>query len=344
MDIKPPETGIANRHMPDAAETAQPARPAPEELIDSKTRFFILAAALLALFLGALDALIMSAAMPSIVADLGGLPLYSWVYSAYFLARAVALPVFGKLADLYATRTLFVISIGIFVLSSITAGWAASMPILIASRVFQGIGAGGNFALVYIVLADVSSPENRGRTLALGSVVWGISSVLGPTMGGVIVTYFSWRWIFFINVPLGILSLAGIVVCLREIRPKKDRVSIDYAGIVFLTVAIVSLLSAFLFGGRTYSWASPHIVGLLLTSAGATAAFYFAEKRAADPILALEFFTSRGFNAGNGFLLMGPLERWARLPYSSLNPLIPKLRGSVAQQIWSWYVLLGLMK
>lgn len=291
---------------------------APEELIDAKTRLFILAAALLALFLGALDALVMAAAMPSLVADLGGLHLYSWVYSVYLLSRAVALPVFGKLADLYKTKTLFVISIGIFVLSSITAGLSTTMLHLIVSRVFQGIGAGGNFALVYIVLADVSAPENRGRTLAMGSVVWGISSVLGPTLGGFIVSYFSWRWIFFINVPLGALSLAGIVLFLMEIRPKKSRISIDFAGITLLTVAILSLLSAFLFGGRDYAWTSPQIIGLLVLAAASSVAFYRVEKRAADPILAMAFFADRGFSAGNGAVFLSSFAIFALFAYAPL--------------------------
>jgi len=172
----------------------------PDSLLSSKSRFYVLSAALMALFLGAMDALVMSAAMPTIVADLGGLHLFSWVYSVYFLSRAVSLPVFGKLADLFKTKTLFIVSIGIFLISSIMAGLSQNMTFLIIFRVFQGIGAGGNFALVYIVLADISPPENRGKILSLASSIWGIASVLGPTLGGFIVTYFSWRWIFFTEV------------------------------------------------------------------------------------------------------------------------------------------------
>ena len=157
----------------------------------------MIVAALLTLFLGALDALVMSAAMPTIVTDLGGLHLYSWVYSAYLLARAVSLPIFGKLADIFRSRRLYVISILIFLLGSIWAGLSQSMTQLILSRVLQGIGAGGNFALVYIVLTDVSAPEKRAKTLSLASFIWGLASVLGPTFGGFVVTYFSWRWIFY---------------------------------------------------------------------------------------------------------------------------------------------------
>ena len=203
------------------AETETTVTTAASPAIPAKARKLVISATLLALFLGALDALVMSAAMPTIVAELGGLELYSWVYSAYLLARTVSLPIFGKLADIYRIKTLYIVSILVFILASLAAGFAESMIYLIVCRTVQGIGAGGNFALVYIVLADVSSPENRGRTLAMGSVVWGISSVLGPTLGGFIVSYFSWRWIFFINVPLGALSLASIVFFLMEIRPKK---------------------------------------------------------------------------------------------------------------------------
>ena len=182
----------------------------PAGTIDSKHRMMIIFSALLALFLGAMDALIMTAAMPTIVAELGGLHLYSWVYSAYLLARAVSLPVFGKLGDLFKNKNIFLISIGIFLLSSIAAGFSPNMTFLIVCRVFQGIGAGGIFALVYIILADISPPGQRAKTMSFASSVWGIASVLGPTLGGFIVSYMSWRWIFFINVPLGLLSLGGV--------------------------------------------------------------------------------------------------------------------------------------
>jgi len=167
-----------------------------ETRISSKTRFAVVSAALLALFLGALDALIVTAAMPTIAAELGGLTLYSWVYSAYFLARAVSLPLFGKLADRFPNKLLFNLSVAVFIASSVMAGMADSMEFLIFARAVQGIGSGGIFALVYIVLSDVADPSARGRLLSIGSSIWGISSVLGPSMGGFIVTYMSWRWIF----------------------------------------------------------------------------------------------------------------------------------------------------
>jgi EmrB/QacA subfamily drug resistance transporter len=290
----------------------------PEGLISRKRRVYVIAAALLTLFLGALDALVMSAAMPTIVTDLGGLHLYSWVYSAYFLARAVSLPVFGKLADIFRSRRLYVISICIFLLGSVLAGLSQNMTQLIFSRVLQGIGAGGNFALVYIVLTDISAPENRAKTLSLASFIWGLASVLGPTFGGFVVTYFSWRWIFFVNVPLGLFSLLGIVVYLVEVRAKKKDASIDYLGVFTLSTAILGLLTAFLLAGRDYAWISPQIIGLLLITIGAAIAFYFAEKTAREPLLSLGFFVNRGFSIGNGSAFLASFTIFSLFAYSPL--------------------------
>jgi EmrB/QacA subfamily drug resistance transporter len=275
-------------------------------------------ASLLALFLGALDALVMSAAMPTIVADLGGLELYSWVYSAYLLARAVALPMFGKMADMFRSRRLYIISICIFLLGSILAGLAQSMTQLILARVLQGIGAGGNFALVYIVLADISSPEKRGKTLSLGSFVWGLASVLGPTFGGFVVTYFSWRWIFFVNVPLGAVSLLGIALYLIEVRDKKKVAAIDYWGALTLSAAILGLLIVFLLAGRSYKWMSPQIIGLSIITIAAGIAFYYAEQSAREPILSLGFFRRGGFTIGNSAAFLASFTVFSLFAYSPL--------------------------
>mgnify|MGYP002276679066 FL=1 len=278
----------------------------------------ITGAALLALFLGALDALVMSAAMPTIVAELGGLQLYSWVYSAYFLARAVSLPIFGKLADLYNNRRLFMGAIVLFSLSSAAAGCAVNMVFLIMARVVQGVGAGGIFALVYIVLADVAPPEKRGRTLSLASSIWGIASVLGPTLGGFIVTYFSWRWIFFVNLPLGALSLWGIGTYLVELRSKKAEVSLDFLGVATLSTSILAFLFAFLLGGRTYPWDSLPILGLLALFGIGTIVFIMVEKRARDPILPMGFFRDRGFSTGNAAVFLSSFAIFSMFAYAPL--------------------------
>jgi EmrB/QacA subfamily drug resistance transporter len=261
----------------------------------------VLIAALLAVFLGALDALIIGAAMPTIVADLGGLELYSWVFSAYMLARAVSLPVFGKLADLYSTKRLFILALGIFLLGSAAAGAVGNMVELILLRAIQGVGAGGNFALAYIVVAEVSPAPERGRTMGLISFVWGISSLLGPLLGGLIVTYLPWPWVFYLNVPLGAVAVWWVSRYFRESREKRAEATVDYLGACALTTGVLSLLIGFLIGGEgSGRWLSPEVLGLGLLTVAASLLFYVAERRAADPILPLGFFRVPGFTLANG--------------------------------------------
>ncbi len=292
---------------------------------DSK-RSFIVGAALLSLFLGAMDALVVSAAMPTIVSELGGLHLYAWVYSAYLLARAVSLPVFGKLSDLLDTKKLFLFSIALFILSSVAAGAAPSMAFLILARVFQGIGAGGIFALVYIVLSIVSLPEQRVKTLSFASSVWGISSVIGPTLGGFIVTYFSWRWIFYINLPLGIFSFIGISLFLEKFREKQKTIFLDIAGVIFLSGFILSLLTIFITAGRDFEWNSQPVAGLSLITLVFGSGFYWAEKHAKDPILDLGFFRHKIFAFGNLATFFSSFTIFALFAYAPLY-----LQGALAQ-------------
>jgi EmrB/QacA subfamily drug resistance transporter len=260
----------------------------------------------------------MSAAMPTIIADLGGLDVYSWVYSAYFLARAVSLPIFGKLADLIKTKTLFLFSIGIFLVSSLVAGISPSIAMLILARVFQGIGSGGIFALVYIVLADIAPPGKRAKTLSLASSIWGIASVLGPTLGGFMVTYFSWRWIFFINIPACLFSMALIAAFLVEIRPKKEKVHLDLVGVFTLSTAVLGLLMLVMSGGRDIDWTSPVSIMLMAVTLVSGIGFYFAEKHAKEPILALDFFKIRSFSVGNGSVFLSSFAIFSLFAYAPL--------------------------
>jgi EmrB/QacA subfamily drug resistance transporter len=266
--------------------------------LTGKSRILVLIAALLAVFLGALDALIIGAAMPTIVADLGGLELYSWVFSAYMLTRTIALPVFGKLADLYSSKKLFVLAVGAFLIGSLLAGMADSMSQLVFLRAVQGIGAGGNFALAYIVVAEVSSPEKRGRAMGLISFVWGVSSVTGPLLGGLIVTYLTWPWVFYLNLPVGCLAVFFVLRYFQESRQKKET-AVDYLGATALTTCILALLFAFLLLGEAYRWYSPELIGLFALSALAGTLFYYTERRVAEPILPLHFFHTPGFTLPN---------------------------------------------
>ena len=215
------------------------------------------------------------------------------------LTRTVALPIFGKLCDMYPTKRLFKVTMGLFILTSLLAGMVRTMPELILLRTVQGLAAGGTFAVAYTAVVDVSPPEQRGRMMGLISFVWGVASVLGPVLGGVIVTYVGWPWVFYINVPVGGAALIAVLVYLREFREKRPHASIDYLGAALLSSGMLALLFGVLLGGVRYTWLSPQIIGLLIVAFLCATAFLYAESRAADPIVHLSFFRIRDFVLGS---------------------------------------------
>ena len=285
--------------MERSVNRASPGTPAGERASRSASRSWIIWAALLALFLGALDALIMTAAMPTIIAELGGMHLYAWAYTSYFLARAVALPIFGKLSDMFSTKFLFLFAIGIFLAASIAAGCSPSMEFLVVTRVFQGIGGGGIFALVYVVLSDVSTPDQRAKTISLASAVWGIASLVGPTLGGFIVTWFSWRWIFFINIPLGLFSFYGVTAYFQEFREKAAGKRVDFSGAMLLSGSILGLLTLIMTGGRELEVLSLPYGLIALSTVVVGVCFYLVERRAENPMLNFSFFRIPAYALGN---------------------------------------------
>lgn len=309
-----------------------------ELVSDDKRRVLIIWATLLALFLGALDSLVMSAAMPTIIAELGGLHLYAWTYTAYFLARAVALPIFGKLSDMYSSRTLFLFSIALFLAASLAAGLSNSMLFLVISRVFQGIGCGGVFALVYVVLSDVSPPEHRAKTISFGSVVWGIASLVGPTLGGFIVTWFSWRWIFFINIPLGLISFYGIAAYFVEFREKTAGKSLDILGAMLLSGFILGLLTMIMAGGRELPISSTPYILISLATIITGICFYIVERRAENPMLNFSFFKYPSYALGNVLVFFASFAIFSLFAYA---PIL--LQGALSQSpLQVGYAMLSL--
>ncbi|MFT5728901.1 MAG: EmrB/QacA subfamily drug resistance transporter [Desulforhopalus sp.] len=293
---------------------------------DEKRRNWIIWSTLLALFLGALDALVMTAAMPTIIAELGGLEFYAWTYTAYFMARAVSLPIFGKLSDMYPSRVLFLFSIGLFLVASIAAGCSQSMAFLVVTRVFQGIGCGGIFALVYVVLSDVSAPEQRAKTISFASVVWGIASLVGPTLGGFIVTWFSWRWIFFINIPLGIFSLVGIALYFKEYRVKPVDKDLDILGATLLSGFILGLLTLIITGGRELPVSSVPYILIVITTVISGIWFYKVEVKAANPVLNFSFFKSPSYTLGNVLVFFASFAIFSLFAYAPIF-----LQGALSQ-------------
>ncbi|MGC5305622.1 MDR family MFS transporter [Micromonospora zamorensis] len=255
------------------------------------------------MLLAALDQTIVGTALPTIVGELGGINHYSWVVTAYLLASTASTPLYGKMADLYGRRPVFLFSIGTFLVGSLLAGLSQNMTQLIVTRGIQGLGAGGLLTLAFTIISDVVSPRERGRYQGLFGAVFGISSVAGPLVGG----YFAetdWRWIFYINVPLAILA---IVVCYHVMRlipfERRDH-SIDWLGAGLLVAGVSSLLLALSWGGNEYAWGSGVIIGLFVVGAVLGVLFVLQEARVAEPILPLRLFRSATFALANSALLI----------------------------------------
>ena len=256
------------------------------------------------MFLAALEATVVGTAMPTVIASLGGLNHYSWVFSAYLITSTITVPVWGKLSDLYGRRLMFQLGIAVFLLGSVLSGMAGTMTQLIAYRALQGLGAGALVPLALTIIGDVYTLEERARMQALFSGVWGISSVVGPIVGGFITDQLSWRWVFYINVPFGVA--AAVIMQLSMKEPKRHgRPSIDYAGAALLMASITLLMLALVEGGATLrAFASARNLGLLAAAGLLGAAFVYVERRAQDPIVPFELFRNRvvAVSVAAGFL------------------------------------------
>ena len=240
-----------------------------------------------ALLLASLDQTIVATALPRIVSDLGGLGLYSWAFTAYVLAMTVTVPLYGKLGDVYGSKPLFVFAIGIFLLGSVLCGLAWGMPELIAFRAVQGVGAGGLFALTHATIGRIVPPRSRGRWQGLIGVTFAIGSIAGPALGGLIVDNASWRWVFFVNVPVGAVALVVIWLTMPRRAPHLHH-SVDYRGAALLAGGTGALLLGLGWGGHQYAWTSPQVLGAFVLSAALLAAFGLVERRVREPIIPFE--------------------------------------------------------
>jgi EmrB/QacA subfamily drug resistance transporter len=251
---------------------------------------------MLGMLLAALDQTIVSTALPRIVRDLGGFQHYSWVFSAYMLGATVTVPLYGKLSDIYGRRPFFLLGIILFSTGSIISGLATSMGMLIAGRAIQGLGAGGLIPLAIAAIGDIIPPRRRGKWQGVTGAVFAASTVLGPATGGWLTDNASWRWCFFVNLPLAALALTVVWFGFVR-RPRREEHSIDYVGAVLLTAGAAAGLLAAVWGGTEYPWSSPVVIGLFVTAAVLLGSFVFQERRAKEPILPLELFRERIFSA-----------------------------------------------
>ncbi len=250
---------------------------------------------MLGLLLASIDQTVVATALPTIVGDLGGLEHLSWVVTAYLLCETVSTPIYGKLGDLFGRKRTFQVAIAIFLAGSVLGGLAQSMVQLIAFRAIQGLGAGGLIVTAQAIIADVVTPRERGRYQGYFGAVFGAASVGGPLLGGFLTDSLSWRWVFYINVPLGIGALVVTSIVLPRSSTRRA-VRIDWAGTALLTAAIACFVLLTSWGGVEVSWSSPVILVLGLLGAVATVAFVLAERRAEDPLLPMRLFRMRTFN------------------------------------------------
>jgi EmrB/QacA subfamily drug resistance transporter len=261
--------------------------------LSQRRRWAVTAGVMTGMFLAALEATVVSTAMPTVIATLGGISHYSWVFSAYLITSTVTVPVWGKLSDIYGRRPLFQVGVVLFLLGSVLSGLSTSMAQLITFRALQGLGAGALLPLGMTIIGDVYTPEERARMQAYFSGVWGLSSVIGPLIGGFITDSMSWRWVFYLNIPFGIA--AALIIRLALVEPRHhERPSVDYLGAATLTVSITLLMLALVEGGSSFAAIlSAQNLALLAGAMLFALLFLLAERRAADPIVPLDIFRDR---------------------------------------------------
>jgi EmrB/QacA subfamily drug resistance transporter len=269
------------------------------EGLKGRALWTVFGALMLGMFLAALDQTIVSTALPTIVGDLGGLSHLSWVVTSYLLASTVSTPIYGKLGDTVGRKPVFLAAILIFLAGSMLAGLSQSMGELIGFRALQGIGAGGLMVGAQAIIADIVPPRERGRYMGLIGSVFAVASVAGPLLGGFLVDNLSWRWVFYVNMPVGALAVL-IVITRLHLHTPKTRHAIDYVGAGLLTGAVGALIMLTTWGGSQYAWGSPTIVGLGVAGVLLLAVFCWWETRAAEPILPLHLFRSSVFVVANG--------------------------------------------
>lgn len=297
---------------------------------------------MLVMLLAALDQTIVSTALPRIATELHGLNKLSWVATAYLLTSAISTPIYGKISDIYGRKKIFQTAITIFIVGSILCGISQSMNQLVVARALQGLGAGGLMSLVLTIVGDIIPPRQRGKYMGYFGAVFGISSVAGPLLGGFLTDSLSWRWVFFVNIPLGILALSAVASRLHLPVVKRDH-KIDYLGAGLLSASSACLLLATVWGGSTYSWASGQIIGLLAAGIAIAISFVFCERRAAEPIIPMRLFRNDIFTVSVILSLLSGVAMFASILYIPLYQQIVRGYSPTKSGLLMLPLILGLL-
>lgn len=318
----------------------------------TRGRSFIMLGLALGMLLASLDQTVVGTAMPRIVSELGGMSLYAWLFTAYMLAETVVIPIAGKLSDRSGRKPIFLAGMAIFMAGSVLGGLSTSMDMLVVSRFIQGLGAGTMMPISMATVADLYAPTERGKVQGLLGAVFALSTIIGPLLGGYIVDHMDWRWVFYVNLPVGLIAVLVTSMKFPKLTDRRN-LPVDYLGMLTLIGTLAPALLVVTWGGSTYAWGSAEIVGLTAVAVACLFSFILVEKRAADPILPLWLFRQPIFSLGStGLFIMAfgmfgvisylPLFLQAVVGMSASNSgelIIPMMLGAMATSIGSGVLL-----
>jgi len=320
----------------------------------TKNLLVVMSGVLLGILLAALDQTIVGPAMPKIIGDLNGFEHYAWVFTAYMLTSTISVPIFGKLGDMYGRKWFFIGGIIVFLIGSMLCGQANDIWQLIGFRALQGLGGGIMFANAFTIIGDLVPPADRGRWQGMFGAVWGLASVLGPTVGGQITDNLNWRWVFYVNVPVGLIALAVLLTTFPNMKPAGIRKAIDWAGAGTLIAGLTPLLIGLSLGGsKDWAWGSINTLGLFGVGVAFLLAFLFIESRAKEPIIPLDLFKNRTFTLSVITVFLTGMGMFGAISYiplfiqgvqgdsatSSGNAITPMMLSLVAASVISGQLL-----